>query len=427
MFSSVKYKLKAGALQFTLFIGVLIILILGAFVLLSQTHKRFKAQNDLLQETIRLADQGVLYTLKMGNTTEALTYIPYPGLKDFQEITVSTSEWGIYRKVKSRAVSKNYEFERNALVGGKRQGDRLALFLANTFSPLVVVGDTRLKGNAYLSEYGLKPGSMGSAYYKQSRLIDGAVINHNNEELPQFSENFLASLKLQFNSYPKSNQVKAINKVPLHNSFKNETQWIYEPRQLILSDSIMGNVVIRSESEIVIRATCYLKDVIVIAPDVTIESGVHGNFQAFAENTINVGANVELNYPSALVLIAEKKNPLQSQGAEKEDPNFISVGANSVIKGSIVYLADLPNINYEPEVYLANGVSLYGDLYCEQNLELKGAVFGSVYTRAFIARDFGSVYRNHLYNGVIDSEELVSEFVGLPIQASTKGIAKWVY
>ena len=150
-------------------------------------------------------------------------------------------------------------------------------------------------------------------------------------------------------------------------------------------------------------------------------------FQAFAENTIKVGANVELNYPSALVLIAEKENPLQSQGAEKEDPNFISVGANSVIKGSIVYLADLPNINYEPEVYLANGVSLYGDLYCEQNLELKGAVFGSVYTRAFIARDFGSVYRNHLYNGVIDSEELVSAFVGLPIQASTKGIAKWVY
>ena len=88
MFSFANSKVKAGALQFTLFIGVLIILILGAFVLLSQTHKRFKAQNDLLQETIRLADQGVLYTLKMDNTNEALTSIPYPDLKDFQEIIV---------------------------------------------------------------------------------------------------------------------------------------------------------------------------------------------------------------------------------------------------------------------------------------------------------------------------------------------------
>ncbi|RXG11384.1 hypothetical protein DSM03_11721 [Leeuwenhoekiella aestuarii] len=424
------HKVKAGALQFTLFIGVLVILILGSFVLLSYTHQRFKDQSDLLQETIQLADQGVIYALNSKRPLNSeFSAIEYPNLKSFQEIAIVSQSWGIYELVKSRAVSKNYQFERYALIGGKKAiENRQALFLANTYAPLVVVGSSQITGNAQLSEYGLKPGNMGSAYFKGSRLIDGTISTHTREELPEFPEFFQNNVASLFKIYPRNDEVINYNRKSIYNSFKAETKWVFESQNLLLQDSILGNVIIKSEKQITVGSEAYLSNVILIAPEIAIESGVNGNFQAFATEKIIVGSKVKLKYPSALVLQVGKRS-LQNPGsiANQQEVNTINIGSNSMIKGSLVFLGNEPNINYEPELFIDTGSELFGDIYCEQNFELKGSVFGSVYTKAFIARDFGSVYRNHLYNGIINVGNLTQEFVGLPVQNTQKGIAKWVY
>ena len=45
--------------------------------------------------------------------------------------------------------------------------------------------------------------------------------------------------------------------------------------------------------------------------------------------------------------------------------------------------------------------TVVGEIYCDKNFELSGTVKGSVLTKGFIANQFGSVYKNHIYNGKI--------------------------
>src|SRR5690606_41497366 len=56
-------KIKAGALQFTLFIAVVVALLLFAFILFVQTHKKFYIQTNYVIETSNLAQLGIEYAL----------------------------------------------------------------------------------------------------------------------------------------------------------------------------------------------------------------------------------------------------------------------------------------------------------------------------------------------------------------------------
>ena len=60
-------------------------------------------------------------------------------------------------------------------------------------------------------------------------------------------------------------------------------------------------------------------------------------------------------------------------------------------------------------------------------MELKGKVYGSVFTDSFIAIANGSYYQNHLLDAEINSAELEDEYIGLPLVNTKKGVAKWLY
>ncbi|WP_442845046.1 hypothetical protein [Leeuwenhoekiella sp. H156] len=421
------HKIKAGALQFTLLIGVLILLMLSSFVLLSYTHQRFRSQNSLLEETIKNASKGVYYALQRDRQfTEYDIVFKAPYFKEFEEVQVSATSWGIYTHVKSVASSKNYTFERNALIGSKGQKEnRNALVLANTFSPLVLVGTSTIIGDVTLSEYGVNPGSIGSTYFIGNTLVDGKIEIDNSETLPQLQGHFIREIERLRKSLPnKSGNIIRYTGKPRYNSFKEETKWIIDSRELTLNDTITGNIIIHSDTKITVAPDAYLKDVILAAPEVIIQSGVEGNLQIFASKSIEIGNQVNLNFPSALVLVSEAN---YSTEADSETSISIKIGSESVVMGSLVFLGDQPNFNYQPEVFIDKGASIYGEIYCEQSLELKGNVYGSVLTRTFVSREFGSVYRNHIYDGTINSNILTSEFSGLHLDSTTKNVAKWVY
>ncbi len=51
-------KIKAGALQFVLFVGAIIAVLLMSFLLLTYTHQHFEKKTDVLIEVLRSADYG---------------------------------------------------------------------------------------------------------------------------------------------------------------------------------------------------------------------------------------------------------------------------------------------------------------------------------------------------------------------------------
>ena len=197
---------------------------------------------------------------------------------------------------------------------------------------------------------------------------------------------------------------------------------MYSTSEIVLSDiSVIGHIIIQSKTKISIDASAQLTDVILIAPKIEIKSNVKGAFQAFATENISVAAHVTLGYPSALVLHRDYVKD------ESSNEKMIYVAGHSVIKGNVLILGKTLTNNYETQAKIMSNAVIKGTVYCEHNLELRGTVYGTVYTNNFIIKEAGSIYQNHLYNAKISSDDLESEFVSLPMEQSKQGIAKWLY
>ncbi len=422
-------KLQAGALQLTLFIVIVIALLLASFLILVHTHKRFNVQTDFVIETINNANNGINYslnnTIKLNDTTLInLEDVDYKTLKVYRDF------WGLFEKVTSTSTIKNKTIHKIALVGGMQpKVNQTVLYVEDNNKPLVLVGDTRIEGVAYLPKRGVKTGNISGHSYYGSQLIYGQ--SKTADKLPTLSNETNQHIKIINNQILASqNDQQRIKLQPgrtYSNSFLKPLQHVFNSSSITLNNiKLVGHIIIQSKTKIVVDPSAMLKDVVLIAPKIEIKNNVKGTFQCFATKLINVGKNCNLNYPSALVL-NEKETVLQ-QPQTKEQQNIINIDENSTIKGVLVYHGQQKSNNYKPQVILENKSEVVGEIYCNQNLELKGSVFGSVFTSNFIANQSGSIYQNHIYNATISVNELPQEYVGLTFNnTKKKGVLKWLY
>ncbi|WP_456442542.1 hypothetical protein [Psychroserpens sp.] len=421
-------KLKAGALQLTLCIVVVIALLLMAFMLFIHTHNRFKIQNDFIIETIKNSNKGVDYALsnelKLSDTTIIeLTNNKGKTLKAHREF------WGVFERVTSVSKIKNNVIKKIALIGGvQKKKDRTALYVQDNNMPLVVVGNTKISGLSYLPKKGVKSGSISGHSYYGSQLIYGntktsnyipRLFSETTDQIANISNQYLVVKPDQFLNITSGNIYR--------NSFFKPVQFIFSNSEIkLISTNFIGNILIQSKTKIVVENSSILKDVILIAPEIEIQNGVKGNFQAFGSKSIIIGSNVILDYPTALVLNENETQSSQISNSNKKKSKVL-LRSNSIVKGSIIYLGQPKPNNYESQIELEENATVYGELYCNQNIDLKGTVFGSVYTNNFITKQSGSIYQNHIYNGTIIIDELPQEYVGVRLINSLKGVVKWLY
>ena len=201
---------------------------------------------------------------------------------------------------------------------------------------------------------------------------------------------------------------------------------VYSNTELNLFNvKFIGNIIIQSKIKIKVSASTVLKDVILIAPEIEIEATTKGVFQAIATENITVGKNCELKYPSALVILAE--DSIEENDSQENKKQHIFIDENTIVKGMVCYFQDTTNNKFEPQIILTENTTIEGFVYCEQQLELLGNVYGSMYTSGFITKQFGSVYQNHIYNGTISSTKLLNEYVGFPFENLESKVVKWLY
>lgn len=424
-------KLKAGALQLTLFIVVVIALLLAAFILLVHTHKKFQVQTDFVIETVRNTDKGFDYAFQNRvplNDTLQIQLTEEPN----RIVKIHRGYWGVFEKITSVSQIKNKQFTKTALIGAKQiENIRTALYVQNNNKPLVVVGKTKIEGVAYIPKQGVKSGTISGQSYYGSQLIYGQT--KTSSTLPKLASEIISqikSLENQISEIPQSKFIKFEHSKSYKNSFNNPMQVVFSNNDINLNSiHLTGHILIQSKTKIVVEATSVLKDVVLIAPEIEINSNVKGYFQAIASKSIRAGSNVQLEYPSALVL--NEKQHISQQEVTANNSALktpaISVEENAVIKGLLMFIGEEKPNNYKVQVELKENAALYGELYCNQNTELKGTVYGTVFSNNFIANQSGSVYQNHIYNGSIIINKLPEEYVGLSFNDSKKGILKWLY
>ncbi|MDO3694922.1 hypothetical protein QVZ41_08710 [Wenyingzhuangia sp. chi5] len=417
-------SVKAGALQLTLFIVVVIALLLGAFILILYTNKTFKAQTSFTIETIRNADKGIQHLLQNTNPKKDTVTVPLEN-PDFKQLKVHTTFWGVFEKLTALASIKNKTFAKQALAGAQQSPtNRFALYLEDHHKPFVVVGDTKIQGTVYVPEQGVRTGNISGHSYYREKLIYGA--SKTSHQLPKIEADILNQLEKlpKMIQHISADAFLDINKhQTFQNSFHQPTQVIYNQNDITLIDkTITGNIIIQSETKITIDASSTLTDVILMAPSIQIKNKVQGVFQAVASENIVVGEECTLSYPSALIL--DQNNKTSISDASK-DISAIQIQKGTHIKGIVAYVGRLKN--YHAQVFIAPNAFVTGQVYCSQNLELLGTVYGTVYTSNFVAHQNGSSYQNHIYNGHILNDSLPQEYIGLLLENSKKGVAKWLY
>lgn len=423
------YKLKSGALQFTIFVEALIALLLSGLILYAYTFIYMKEQSKGAVENIQLSDTGINYLLKpSGINTDTIT-IDFVK-KENQSIKVHLSQWGIFEKAFTITQFRKKKFIKTALIGSRINSEESpTLFLQETQNPLTIAGNTSIKGIAYLPSQGVKPGYISGNSYYGSQLIYG-TIEKSTPILPKLGKNVIDVLAFYLKDYKPMSQEDYINlqtNLRIINSFKGKTKGAYSKGTIILENrEITGNIIIKSDTLIRIKRTALLKDLIMIAPIIEIEDGTTGNFQAIASKRITVGKECKLSYPSALVLFQDNKDN-QNTRSDSTLENQIFIDSRTIIKGSVCYFQTKELADFQTQIVLEKEVRIKGQVYCYGNLELKGMVSGSVYTKQFVANQAGSIFVNHIYNGMIENENIPTIFGGILFENEPKTVMKWLY
>lgn len=419
-------KIKGGSLQFVLFIGAVIAVLLLTFVLLSHMHIQFSKKSDTYIETIKQAD--LTLEMVLNNSNGGLVGLRDPSQKGIETDVVQES-WGLLDLYRIDASFRKTRFTKMALVGTRRPTNDAALYLKDNQRPMIIVGHARIKGDAYLPDQGIRHGNISGQSFYGHTLVQGKQQRSNNTLPPiagQLKNNLEQWVSPGFIP-ANSKRLNGLQSNELVHSFLEPPLVVWGEVLQLAGKKITGNVILKADHRIVVSPTTLLTDVVLVAPEIMIQDGVTGSFQAIASKTIVVGKNCLLHYPSALAVFQKGSHTGQDQGIP--EPN-IQIQANSNLKGIVGYWEDgrEQQQRYHPQVRIDAGATVIGQVYCEKHLELKGSVHGNVTTDSFVALENGSIYQNHLYQGKIDARALPLQYVGLGYgQQGKGGVAKWLY
>lgn len=416
-------------MQFTVFMAVLIALLLSGLILYAYTFIYMKEQSKGAIENIQLSDTGIAYLLQQeAISTDTLT-IDFEK-KENQTLKTHLSQWGIFEKAHTKSLFRKKIFVKTALLGSLLHSEESpTLFLQETQNPLTVVGNTAIRGIAYLPSQGVRTGYIDGNSYYGSKPIYGSI-QKSTPVLPPVKKSVMDVISFYLKDYKPSSQEDYISletNKRIVVSFKEKTKGSYSKDPIVLENrEITGNIIIKSDTIIRVKKTALLKDLILIAPIIEIEDGTKGNFQAIASKKITVGKGCKLDYPSALVLYQDNKNNPYVQSIIQFD-NQIFIDAATVIKGSVCYFQTKEPTDFQTQIVLEKDARIKGQVYCTGNFELRGTVSGTVSTRQFIANQSGSIFVNHIYNGVIENENIPSIYGGIVMEATPKTVLKWLY
>ena len=416
-------KIKGGALQFVLFVGSVIAVLLLSFVLVSYSHNLFQKKTDQTIAVIKAADmalqQSFGHHLRDGESKQVPIY------NDFGIGTmVSKNYWGLLELRRVLAKKGQFTFEKLAFVGHS-DIERAALYLKDNQRPLVLAGNTKIMGTAHLPERGVKMGNIhGYGYYAQ-QLIYGKE-KRSGLELPKLTGEIQSQLtKLtSLGHQPKAERISLKKNMLYANSFKNPTQ-VIQGDDVVLDEIILtGNIIVWASHKIEVKASSRLQDVLLLAPNVEIDDWSKGNFQVLASKTIKVGRGAVLEYPSILAVKTYGRDSLFQKSIE---PN-IYMDSHAQVRGMVLYQDQSDPNRIKPHIKIDENAKVIGEVYSSQNVELKGSVFGSLTTSGFVALENGSIYQNHIYNGQINSEILDRQYAGLVYGNSIPNqVVKWLY
>lgn len=335
-------------------------------------------------------------------------------------VSLERKHWGALDLGISKAFTRDKAVMKIAALGFAPGEDETALMVTENDRPLSVCGDTRLKGKCFLPKLGTRPAYIEGRSFSGKRPVEGLVIPAP-KQVPPADQELMRKIgeRLQGRGYEQDSLLEDLPG-DLSASFSAATVCYRAPSSVLLNDYyLQGNIIVYSPVKIRVRNNCRLNDVVLYAPKIEIDSGFTGSLQAFASDSLIVGKNCKLEYPSLLGLVRTEDSPLYP---------VLRVGVETEVAGSVFAWEEKPFYNRQVKLCLDKKTLVQGEVYSSGQADVKGTIEGRLICSSIVLVTPSSVYDNHLLDAVIDRTKLSKYYAGVNVIGENRSntIVKWL-
>lgn len=403
-----------------LVISLIIAVICSSLIMLSFFNKIQIYNNNLYQKLKNNIDSGIdiLTVTTDTNFARAGLYVDLYG-QGTDSVYLKRNSWGVFEYVFAKASAKGFELKTSYLVGNdsNKNGNDYALYVSDLGRPISVCGNTKIVGNVYLPTQGIRR-EYSPVPYSGKELFVGKEFK-SDFKLPAIQSKHIQQIITWSKSNSQNHEI-VTSKDSLYNSFENEllVMNIGHSTQIPYT-FIKGNVLIVADSVINIRTNQYIEDAIIVARGINIAQDFKGMGQFYAFDSLVVGSNAKLSYPSVLGLIKLDY---------KTQKPFLKINENVQI-GGLVFAHHQVVDMMGTYTKISKNAKIRGEVYSEGFLEINGSVYGSVSAFKLILNTSSSIYENYLLDAEIDFGKRHKQYVSSNLLKTNvrKKIAKCLY
>lgn len=416
-------SIKGFSLPFAIFIFIVIVILSGTLV-----------SSVYLSNTIY---NRVIWSSRLeSNSTSAINILlVHPDAVDYDvskkislfgefgdSVTLKKEQWGLFDIIRSEAKFKNMNKGMAAIIGSySYDSSNVALRIPDQGRAIALTGNALVEGKCMIPKEGFKQTSVEGKYYTGKKIKQGVV--HSSSKLPDLSSKY-ANLNLvyAFNKYRNSKSIyfNEWEGDSLFASFLDSTVSLYSEGLIVLGNvSLKGKIVVISESGITLSRSAKLSDVICFAPYIHVQSGFKGKVQLFATDSIRIEPESSFLYPSVAGVNFSGNTGNAS----------LNIGEKCEFCGITYIYCPKETIGISSVLSIGKESTIKGQVYCNRYTEIKGNVFGSVYTSQILMRTAAAIYENLIMDASIDMTRLSNNYVGADLidEGTTGNIIRWLH
>ncbi|RZJ76968.1 MAG: hypothetical protein EOO45_00360 [Flavobacterium sp.] len=410
--------LKAGALYFSIVVAFFIAVFCASLIMLAAHYR-----NGYIKELrmIRLVNnlesaQARVLAAELGNGYGSDETDLYGDGLD--SVLIIRKAWGVFDLAVVKSFVSSDTLKRSFLIGMDKSLDSVALYLSDEDRPLSVSGDTQITGDVEVPKSGMRKSYAEGRAYSRDDMVDGKI-RDSGRKLKPLANVYKAGLNMELEK--SSTLLRQLPDHDLHVSFLDSVSRFRIRPDQVLNHSFSGQIALYADSSVVLSSTCRLDGVLLFAQSIHIEAGFKGNVQLFARDSITIGDDVTLDYPSVMGLMA--KQTVVGQGK-------ISAGKGLRFSGMLFAVMDgkssLPLMTSFGESNTISG-EVYADGVVKMN---KGFVLnGKVSCNRFLMQTKVSLYENFLIDVVFNRRARSGYFLSSGIFTDKPGkskVLKWL-
>lgn len=260
---------------------------------------------------------------------------------------------------------------------------------------ITVAGSTNIKGNILATSNNFSKGNIFGIKNTNSQFLDGNILVNENLKSKIFPDSIFTALF----SPPDEFQFIDINSIDFNSDFVNSSPNTFlNTDELNISGSLINSssrkfklisrdnctisastnsnmpIEVYSDSNVVIKKDVNIENMnIYSSGKITIESNCRfKNVQFFSKKGIEV-VNSNFNYPSVISLIvnSEDFNNLSKELSLK----------STIVNGTVMLISSVVgSSSNQSKITVDEKSIIHGFIYCENNLELLGKLYGTAYT-----------------------------------------------